>query len=72
MHLVSPATGTAMQRAFDDAWGGVSTRYGKDPATIAEARMRLAECVNIVTLDNSSDIDDIRRMALQVLHVIER
>jgi hypothetical protein len=66
-----PATGTAMQLAFDETWDSISAGYGNDPETVAAARMRLAECVSIVTLDKSTDVDEIKRMALHMLRIIE-
>ena len=60
-----------MHQAFDAAWAIIAVHYGTDAATVESARLRLAECVHIVTPDAGMGVEDITRMALDMLRITD-
>ena len=69
--LRAPVTGKAMHQAFDAAWGIIAVYYGTDAAIVESTRLRLAECVHIVTTDLGMDAEDITRLALNMLRITD-
>jgi hypothetical protein len=67
----APDTGKAMHQAFDAAWAIIAGHYGTNAATVEGARLRLAECVDIVTPDVGMEAEDITRLALDMLRIID-
>ena len=67
----SLATGQAMQGALNEAWNVIAYRFGGDPTAIEATRLKLAECIDIVTPDGTTDVEQIRLMALNMLRIID-
>jgi len=65
-------TGQAMHEAFEEGWNAIAYRIGEDPKAIETARLKLAECIDIVTPDGSTDVEQIWLMALNMLRIIEQ
>ena len=67
-----PATRDAMLEALDEAWNIIARTSGSDPKTIEARRLKLAECVAIVTVADLTNVEQIRRMAIHMLRIIEQ
>ena len=57
----------AVYRAFDEAWAAIAPAVGTDPQGIEDARLELAETVLAVTWHDSTDVNQIKSLALQVM-----
>jgi hypothetical protein len=64
-----PQTLQVIFNAFDAAWAEISHHF---PDNDDEARMRLAHAVLAVARENSSDCDQLRKDALQVMALAYR
>jgi len=58
----------AVNRAFDSGWEKIASDYIDDKA-IEEARLKLAECILAVTLDGTTDAEQIRHLALSMFKI---
>jgi hypothetical protein len=67
----SAETLSLMRAVWDDAWCVIGHRYEGD-AAIAEGRLRLAEAVVTVTPREGGNAEDIKRMALDMVFIVER
>ena len=67
--LYGPETMKAVYRAFDEAWATIAPSVGTDPQTIDETRLKLAESVLAVTGPDSTNVDQIRALALQIMDI---
>ena len=65
-------TSKVMQKAFDEAWRAISHRYGSDAKAIEANRLTLAECIIAVTPDGADNVDQIRLLALDMFHILNR
>ena len=65
-------TRDAMLEAFDEAWTIVAPTSGSDPMTIEARQLKLAGCVAVVTAEDVTDAEQIRRMAIHMLWIIEQ
>jgi hypothetical protein len=69
----SPEALKILGKAFDDAWSEIADRYNGDARAIEHARMQLAHAVLYVgDEDYSSDPDEVRKAALQVMALRRR
>jgi hypothetical protein len=59
-----------MLEAFDEAWNDVAPTG--DPMTIEARQLKLAGCVAVVTAEDVTDTEQIRRMAIHMLWIIEQ
>jgi hypothetical protein len=66
VQMFPAATMKVVYQAFDEAWAVIEPRVGADPRAIEAAREKLAEAVLAVSRHDSTDVDQIKRMALQV------
>jgi hypothetical protein len=57
---------TRARRAFDEAWATIAPSVATDPQTIDETRLKLAEAVLAVTGPDSTNVHQIRALALQI------
>jgi hypothetical protein len=67
--LFGPETMKVVYEAFDGAWAVIQARYGSDAQAIAAARLKLAESILAVTRDDSRDPEQIKVLALQLMHI---
>jgi hypothetical protein len=65
-------TARIMQQAFEEAWAMIAHRWANDQKATADNRLKLAECIVAVTPDGTTDIDQLKRMALDMFQVISR
>jgi len=65
--MFPPATMKAVYQALDEAWDIVAPTVGTDPQAIDAARVKLAEAILAVTRHDTTDAEQIKRMALQIL-----
>ena len=65
--LFPAATTAAVYKAFDAAWAMIAPTIGTDPQAVEAARLKLAEAILAVTSHNSTDADQIKRLALQIM-----
>lgn len=61
-----------MIKAFEEAWSFTAHTCRDDGKAIETQRLKLAECVSIVTAANMTDVEQIRLMALNMLRIIDR
>ncbi len=61
-----------MLEAFDEAWTIVAPTSGSDPKTIEARQLKLAGCVAVVTAEDVTDAEQIRRMAIHILRIIDQ
>ena len=57
----------AMREAFDAAWADIAGNFGDDKATVALARMKLADALLSIANDDSCDVQVLKRAALQAM-----
>lgn len=69
---VPNTTAQAMQKAFDEAWQKVSPLSGGNQRAIEADRLTLAECVVTVTGDGTTDVEAIKRLALDMMQIVNR
>ena len=65
-------TAKAMQQAFDEAWKLIAHQWTNDPKATQDNRLKLAECVVSVTHDGTTDAEQIKLLAIQMLQIISR
>ena len=70
--VYSGPTAAAVKQAFDEAWAQMAPQFGNHAAAIDDARQRLAEASLNVTMDGSTDVEQIKRLALMMMKVSER
>ena len=66
----TPVTRNAMLQAFEEGWSLVGS--ASDPNALDVRRMKLAECVCIVTAADMTNSEQIGRMAVHMLRIIEQ
>jgi hypothetical protein len=64
LSLYGPDTMKAVCRGFDEAWATIAPSVGTDPRAVDEARLRLAESVVAVTGHDSTNVPQIKSLAL--------
>jgi len=69
---LSNPTAKVMQQAFDEAWSLIAHQWSNDPTALQHNRLKLAECVVTITHDDASGTEQIKRLAVQMLHIISR
>jgi len=67
--LYGPDTMKAVYRAFDEAWATIAPPVDADPQVVDETRIKLAEAVLAVTGHDSTNVDQIKRLALQIMDI---
>ena len=55
----------AIGQAFDAAWAEIDRNFGDDPADIDDARYKLATALLSVAREDSRDVEDLKKAALQ-------
>jgi hypothetical protein len=70
--VYSGPTAAAVKQAFDEAWAAIASSVGNDPAAIDDARQKLAAAILNVTMDGSTDVGQIKRLALMMMKVSAR
>ena len=63
-----PNTLKVVLQAFDEAWSLISAQYAS-PATIEEARLKLAKAIIAVSRQDSRDPGVLKRLALQMMRL---
>jgi hypothetical protein len=58
-----------IQQAFDQAWEAIASRYGTDPTSVEAARLKLADALLSVASENSSNVEELKSTAVQVLEL---
>ena len=66
-----PPTLTAMKEAFAKSWRLISDRY-RDAEARAKARLTLAGAIVAATPKDAASADDIARMAIDYINIVER
>ncbi len=57
----------AIGQAFDEAWEEIAGDFGGEPASIELWRVRLAEAVLSVAIEESRDVEALKRGALEAM-----
>ena len=57
----------AIGQAFDEAWEEIAGNFGGEPASIELGRVRLAEAVLSVAIEESRDVEALKRGALEAM-----
>ena len=58
---------SAVGKAFDAAWAEIANRFGDSPNQIEAARMRLAEAILSVATEGSTNVEVLKRGALEAM-----
>ena len=56
-----------MGEAFDAAWAEIAGNFGNDPVVIDAARVKLANAILSIASEDSRDVEDLKRAALQAM-----
>ncbi len=67
--LYGPDTMKAVYRAFDEAWATIAPGVGTDAQTVADTRLKLAESVLAVAGHDSTNVGQMRRLALEIMDI---
>lgn len=59
----------AIGEAFDAAWAEIAGNFGDDPAEIDEALLKLETALLSVATDNSRDVEELKRAALELMEL---
>lgn len=62
-----PETLSVLFKAFDAAWGEIAQHFGELPKDIENGRVRLAHAILVVAGEDSSDVEQLKFQALQVM-----
>ena len=62
-----PETLSVLFRAFDAAWDEIAQHFGELAKDIEDGRVRLAHAVLVVAGEDSRNIEQLKRQALQVM-----
>jgi hypothetical protein len=54
-------------QAFDQAWAQIAANYGNDPKDVERGRLRLARAVLEAATDDSRDVKQLTRSALEAM-----
>ena|SRR5690349_1208821 len=66
-----PETLKVVGQAFDQAWAEIATTFGSDPFQVENARQMLAEALLSVATERCTDVDVLKRAALQAMGFFE-
>ena len=59
----------AIGEAFDAAWAEIAGNFGNDPAEIDEALLKLETALLSVATDDSRDVEELKRTALELMEL---
>jgi hypothetical protein len=62
-----PESMKVIGQAFDAAWAQIAANFGGDPDDIERARLRLADAVLTVATDDSRDVAELQKAALEAM-----
>lgn len=62
-----PETLKVIAEAFDRAWPEIGGNFGTDPRDIERARLRLANAILSVAMEDSRDVEVLKRGALEAM-----
>jgi hypothetical protein len=65
--VFSAATQAAAYQAFDELWATMAPSVGPDPQAVDAARYKLARAIVAVTGDGDTDVEAIKRLALEAI-----
>jgi hypothetical protein len=54
-------------QAFDEAWERIAGNFGTDVATVNGARAKLADAVLSVASENTRDVEELKKAALEAM-----
>jgi hypothetical protein len=55
----------AIAAAFDAAWAEIASNFGDDPTDVEKARLRLANALLSIAVEDSRNVEVLKRAALQ-------
>jgi hypothetical protein len=62
-----PDTLKVVGQAFDEAWAEISGHFGTIPIEVESARLRLAEAMLSIAIEDSTDVAALKAGALQAM-----
>jgi len=62
----------ALGQAFDEAWASIAGNFGDEPLDMEQARLKLAKALLSVASEDSSNVEVLKKAALQVMALAYR